>query len=109
MLNSLVHKTAYEKTIDALGVPLVWHSATHSNVTKSIVAGIRILGSQDEVLVNAYGIGGRLITVKAADFAVAPEKFDRLTIDGEVYVIEAVQAVHLNLVLVGYRIFTKGR
>jgi len=102
-------KAQYERTIDTLGATMIWTQAKPPNNNKAIVAGMKIASDQDTALVQAYGVGARVITVKASDFPVAPEKFDRLVCGTEAYTAEAVHPVHLNAALVGYKIFVKGR
>lgn len=102
-------KSQYERVIDTLGVPMSW---THikSGLTLSVIGGIKIAGNEDIAIVNAYGIGARIITVKASSFPTThPEKFDKFVVGSETYIIENVSPVHFNGELVGYRVFTKGR
>jgi hypothetical protein len=101
-------KTEYEKVIDMLGVPMAW---THvkTSTTANVTAGMKIATDEDTALVQSYGIGARIITVKASDFTIPPEKFDRFAVQSEVYIAEAVAPVHLNGTLLGYRVYIRGK
>jgi hypothetical protein len=103
------YKAQYERVIDTLGVSAVFkHTAT--GVTSNIVCGSRIAGDKDDAIVNAYGIGALIFTLKALDFtATPPLKFDLLTIGSETYVIDHVSPVHLNGSVFGYRCFVRGK
>ena len=101
-------RNSYAKVIDTLGTPLTWTQAVGGG-TGAFVCGMAIAGDKDEALVNSYGVGARIITVKATDFPVAPSKFDKFSSGTEVYVAEAVHPVHLNAGIVGYRVIIKGR
>lgn len=98
----------YERTIDTLGVPMQWTN-TKTNTTKSVVGGMKIATDADLALVQSYGVGARVITIKAAGLTTEPEKFDRFAVQGAIYVAESVAPVHLNGTLVGFRIYIKGR
>lgn len=112
MLNNTLFasfRAEYNKTIDMLGVPMQWSKADAS-ATANIVAGLKIAGDKDEALINAYGTHARIFTFKASDFpSFPPAKFDRITVGAEVFVAEAVQTVHLNGAVVGYRIYVRGK
>jgi hypothetical protein len=99
----------YEKLIDTLGIPLTWESAKQGS-TAAIVAGMRIASDQSDAIVNAYGVGARIITLKASSFPTTqPEKFDKFKTGSEVYVADTVVPVHLNNELVGYRVYVRGK
>ena len=102
-------KSEYERIIDTLGVQMNWTQAKPPRNTKQVVAGMKIAGVQDDAIVQAYGVGARIITVKAADFATAPEKFDKFAVGTESHIAEAVHQVHLNAQLIGYKIYVKGK
>jgi hypothetical protein len=101
-------KAQYDRTIDVLGVPMMWAEAK-SAATASLVAGLRIASDAENAVVQAYGVGARIITIKAASLPQAPVKFDRFIMGGEVMVAEHVSPVHLTGKLVGYRVYVKGR
>jgi hypothetical protein len=105
-LNEL--KVQYDRTIDVLGVPMMWAEAK-SAATAPLVAGLRIASDTESTIVQAYGVGARIITIKAASLTQAPVKFDRFIMGGEVMVAEHVAPVHLAGTLVGYRVYVRGR
>ena len=98
------YKAAWEQTIDTLGVPCKFMSKTSGTV--NCVAGFKT--TRDEEIVNAYGIGSKVITIRAMD---VPEvtKLDRCEIGPERYTFDAVMPVHLNDQLIGWRCVVKGR
>ena len=98
------YKAACEQTIDTLGVPCTFMSKTSGTV--NCVAGFKT--TRDEEIVNAYGIGSKVITIRAMD---VPEvtKLDRCEIGPERYTFDAVMPVHLNDQLIGWRCVVKGR
>lgn len=101
-------KSQYEMVIDTLGVPMVY-SHTKTGATVNLVGGMRIASDEDQALIQSYGVGARIITLKASAITVPPEKFDRFTVQSETYIAEAVVPVHLNGALIGYRVYIKGR
>jgi len=103
------YRAGYELVIETLGTPATWTQAKPPHATKSVTAGLKIAGNEDDALVQAYGVGARVITVKAKDFTAAPEKFDRVTMGSETMTIEAVHPVHLNAALVGYKLYVRGK
>lgn len=98
----------YEQAIDLLGVPMLWTNVK-SGAEQPVIGGIRIASDEEINLVQSYGVGARIITLKARGLSRAPEKFDRFSLDSAVYVAELVAPVHLGGQLVGYRIYIKGR
>ena len=102
---------SYEKVIDLLGVVAsLQHVKPPSTTVANIKVGFSSISKDDQALVNSYGVGGKVITIKAADVtALAPVKFDRVTVGTEAYTIDAVVPVHLpGGAVVGYRCFVKG-
>lgn len=102
-------KGSFEQVIELLGSPCVWTQAKPPHATKTVRAGFRTAGAQDTEVVNAYGMGAKIITLKAADFTTAPEKFDKLQFGTERYTADSVQPVHLNAAVIGWKIFVKGQ
>lgn len=100
----------FENVVDMLGVPGTWTQAKPPNNTLPTTVGFKTAGLDDKEVVNAYGVGAKIITFKAADFATtAPEKFDQLTIAGERYTLDEVMPIHLNGVLIFYKAFVRGK
>lgn len=80
---------------------LVGIAATHSTlgatpVVTQLNVGVRTIGSEDEALVNAYGLGAKLFTIAVGDLPTPPKKFETLTIDGKVYVIDSVLPLYVD-------------
>ncbi len=98
----------FNQVLDLMGVPAVWHQAKSPAATKNVQVGFTVATIQDEAIVNAYGIGTRIITVKATDLP-SLEKFDRFDIQGEMYTLAAAQPLHVNGVLAFYQGFAKGK
>jgi hypothetical protein len=101
-------QAATEAVVDTLGVPGTWAQTKSPNATKDVVVGFRTLGYADEALINAFGIGTKVLTIKAKDIAVV-EKFDRFTIGTETYTIDAVMPVHLNGVHLFHKCYIRGK
>lgn len=102
-------KGSFEQVIELLGSPCIWTQAKPPHATKTVRAGFRTAGAQDAEVVNAYGIGAKIITLKAADFTVPPEKFDKLQFNAERYTADSVQPIHLNAAVVGWKIYARGQ
>ena len=99
---------AYESVVDTLGVPATWAQTKDPQASADVVVGFRTVGLQEEAIINAFGIGAKVITVKVSDIPVV-EKFDRFTITGERYTIDAVMPTHLNGTLIFHKCYVKGK
>ena len=110
MIDLSSFKAAQLKTLDALGSPCHYVNVKSSN-TLDIVAGFKTAGVRDEAIVNAYGVGAKIITVKASDFTTPPEKFDTFQFDGnnETYKADTVNPKHIGAEVVFYTIYIKGK
>ncbi len=103
-------KDSFALAIDTLGVPGEFHQTKPpSTVTPLTAVGFRTPGQKDESIINTIGVGGRIITVKAADLTVAPMKLDVVIVHGEKYTVEAVHVVDLNGTILGWKLLCKGR
>ena len=88
----------------------VWTQAKPPHATKTVVGHKRNFGSNETELVNAYGIDGVELIVKASDFATAPEKFDKFTVDTEVYTVTDVKPQRgFNNSVIIYRCYSRGK
>jgi hypothetical protein len=98
------YRGSWEQVIDTLGVPAVIHAT--GGGSKSCVVGFKT--TRDEEIVNAWGVGTKVVTIKVTD---APEvkKMDRVDIGNERYTFDAVFPVHLNADLIGWRCVVKGK
>jgi hypothetical protein len=104
------YKSEYERVIDTLGVQVVWARPSASISGKKITAGSRIAADKDDAIINAYGIGALIFTLKSLDFPSGPPlKFDTLTIGTETHVIDHVSPVHMNGSIFGYRCYARGK
>jgi len=101
-------QAATEGVVTTLGVPAVWKQTKAPQATQSVVVGFKTASWRDEELINAFGIGAKVFTVKVADIAYI-EKFDRFTVAGETYTIDTVMPVHLNGVHLFHKCFVKGK
>lgn len=101
-------KGSFELAINTLGVPASWSTADGSNTGTPII-GFRTAGLNDTEVINAYGIGAKIVTMKFADFPVAPKKFDKIIVGLEHYTLDAVNPVHLNGVVIGYKGYIRGK
>jgi len=99
---------SYEGNIDLLGVPATWTQTKDPKATKDVVVGFKSASWRDEELINAYGIGAKVLTIKVSDIPVM-EKFDRITIGGEKYTIDSVMPVHLNGVQIFHKAVVRGK
>jgi len=101
-------QNATENVVDTLGVPTIWRQTKDPQATKEIVAGFKSPSWADQEIINAYGIGSKIFTIKVADIAIV-EKFDRLTVLDEEYTIDVVMPVHLNGVHLFHKAISKGK
>ncbi len=108
-------QAATEKVIDDLGVPAIWKQTKGSAATKKVVIGFKTVSWKDEELINAFGIGAKVFTVKVSDIADI-KKFDRFvitdetyTIEIETYTIDSVMPVHLNGIHIFHKCYVKGK
>ena len=103
-------KQDYESVINTLGVSAIYSTAKSPVVTKTITVGFASASKEDVAIVNSYGIGARIITVKASDMTQPPVKFDHVMIGTEKFVFDTVNDVHLpGGAVVGYRCYCRGK
>lgn len=102
-------KKSFNLAIDMLGVPSTWTQAKPPNSTATPTIGFRTAGINDAEVINAYGIGAKIVTMKVDDFTVAPEKFDEILVLAERYTLDAVNPIHLNGAVIGYKAFIRGK
>ena len=100
---------SFNLAIDMLGVPSTWTQAKPPNATATPTIGFRTAGLNDTEVVSAYGIGAKIVTMKVTDFTVAPQKFDTIEVLTERYTLDAVNPVHLNGVVIGYKAYIRGK
>jgi hypothetical protein len=100
-------QAAQDSVLDLLGVPAIWTQTKPPGATKPTTVGFKTAGYKDEIIVNSYGIGAKIITVKVSDVAIIA-KFDTLTIGAERYTIASVMPVHINGVHAYHKCIIKG-
>ena len=101
----------YAQIIDVLGVTAdLQRVKPPATITAGIKVGFASISKEDQALVNAYGVSGKVITFKAVDVAATPPaKFDTIVCGTERYVIDTVVPVHLpGGVVVGWKAYIKG-
>jgi hypothetical protein len=98
---------AFSTAIVTLGVPCRWSSTRTPGQTATMTIGCRTAGNQDQEIINAYGIGTLILTARAVDFPIPPEKFDVFTIGADTAVANAVHEVRLNDLLIGFKIYAR--
>jgi hypothetical protein len=103
-------RAAFENGIYLLGTSATWSPATSPATTKLLTIGAKIVGRNDVEVINAIGIGGRIITTAAKDYdSLQPAKFDTYTIGSKVYTVNSIHDVWLNGVLIGWKILARAR
>lgn len=100
---------AWEMAINLLGLPATWIQAKPPNASKGITVGFKTAGWKDTEVVNSYGYGAKIITMKAVDFTTTiPEKYDTIEVNGERYTLDEVMPVMLNDKLLGHKGYVRG-
>ena len=88
----------------------VWDQAKPPHATKTVVGHKRNFGSDETEHVNAYGVSGAEVIVRASDFASPPEKFDTYTIGNEKYtIVDVVPQRGFNNQIIIYRCYSRGK
>lgn len=101
-------KRNFEGAVAMLGVTATWSRAKAPTPTKQLVLGFKTAGVKDTEIVNAYGINAVVLTVRAMDVTVAPEKFDTFTVNGVRHTADAVHPVNLNGTVIGWKVYVRG-
>jgi hypothetical protein len=92
---------AYRDSINALGVPA-------TVMPKHVECTVGFKTSTDVDIINAWGVGSKIITIQVADVPDL-EKLDRVMIENERYTIEQVSPIHLNEILIAWRGVVRGQ
>lgn len=100
-------KSSFDLLVDTLGVPAVWTQSKAPNQTQSLVVGFRTTSATDIEVINTYGFGTVIITLRAEDLPAEPQKFDTFLIHGETYVANASHQVNLNGSTIGYKLYSR--
>jgi hypothetical protein len=101
-------KSGFELNIAKLGVPASWERAKSDGVASAVTVGFKTAGAKDEAIVNAYGINAIIMTLRAMEAPVPPEKFDTFIVHGVRHTADAVHQVNLNGEVIGWKIYVRG-
>lgn len=101
-------RSSFERTIADLGVPASWERAKAGGAAATVTVGFRTAGVRDEAIVNAYGINAVIMTMRASEAPVPPEKFDSFVVHGVRHTADAVHPVNLNGDVIGWKIYVRG-
>jgi len=101
--------SAHALAITMLGTPVDFKDT--AGVTTRLTAGIKTGGTDDSELVNAYGVGTKILTIRKADLLATPKKFDQVHVvgTGERLTVSSVVDVHLNGDLIAYKLIIAGK
>ena len=111
MIDLSAFKAAQLKILDDLGSPCHYTMAKAPETELDITAGFKTAGVRDEAITNSYGIGAKILTIKASDFTTPPVKYDEFRFHGteETYVAEAVHPIHIGPEVVFHKVYIKGK
>jgi hypothetical protein len=101
----------FNAIIDNLGAPGSHEMAkAPGTITPITKIAMQSIGRSEESLVNAYGVDGRRIHIKASSLPIPPEKFDVFIIGTQRHAVADVQPkleAGTGLIM-GYQCFCKG-
>lgn len=98
----------YLAAFNLMAVPAVWRQAKAPHATRNLDVGYSVATLREQEIVNAYGIGTKIITVKVSDLPNL-EKFDRFEINGTVETLDAVLPLHVNGTHLFWQGYVKGK
>jgi hypothetical protein len=99
---------AAAKLINAMASPATYFKA--GTVGRPVRVASRRVAPTDTEIINAYGIGARIVTVAAdAIKPDAPAQFDRFELLGELYTIDAVAPNYRDELLVSFTCYCMGQ
>jgi len=84
----------FDSLIETLGVHASLYFSKKKSTIQNLQVGISTFGGADPQLVNAVGIGQRVITLRSKDVDESPAKFDFFTIGSEKLTIDTVSNVY---------------
>jgi hypothetical protein len=102
-------RAALSNALALLATPAVWTQAKPPHATKNIEVGIKTASARDEAIINAYGVGAKVITFKASDFPQPPEQFDQLVIGGETLVLADVHPANVGNIVQTWKGYVRGK
>lgn len=81
--------------LSQVGSPVTFQQAKPPNTTIALNAIIQPISRSEEALINAFGLTGRSIQFAVSALGgIVPEKFDRVVVGGETFVLESVVPHH---------------
>ncbi len=101
-------KRQFDSVVGSLGVPAGWSRAKAPSPVHDVIVGFKTAGVKDTEVVNSYGINAVIMTLRASDVSVAPEKFDSFSINGIRHTADAVHTVNLGGQVIGWKIYVRG-
>lgn len=106
-----MNRAEWESVIKQVGVPatLTQTAPPQAVATLPKVGIARVSG--ESLLVNAYGVGARILTIMQSSMVFEPVKFDVVEIQNERLVLDFVQGVYEpgSGVLIGWRGIVRGK
>jgi len=101
----------FSTALGAMGVPVTWTQVKPPQASVNVKSITGTIDNRNEVLVNAYGVGGRTFQFRAQDLPTPPVKFDQIVLAGETYTIHDVNTYHERGSgnVIAYRCLCKGR
>lgn len=97
-------RIAFDSLIDNVGVPATFTPA--GGAGQSIKCAMS--RPQPDRVIGDYTEDSRVVTISAPDVTVAPKQFDRLTVNGNGYVISSVAPLNVQGTIVAYRCMVQG-
>lgn len=109
----MLNRAEYRKLITLVGLPMEFHQTKAPQRVIQLAKAGYATAKADSPIVNAYGVGSKIITVLESDMGgLVPEKFDYVVVNSaEKCVFEVVHPVHepATGAVIGYRCFVKGK
>lgn len=90
----MLTRAEFSMLLSATSVAAVWTEAKAPHRTANLRVILAPIDKSDEVLVNAYGIGGHTIQFLADALPVAPLKLDAVASGGKSHIIGTVVEQH---------------
>ena len=90
----MLTRAEFSMLLSATSVSATWREAKSPNRTANLRVILAPIDKSDEVLVNAYGIGGHTIQFLADALPVAPVKFDSIAAGGKTHIFDTVIEQH---------------
>ena len=103
------HARAAARLINTLGVePVTYFKA--GAVGRQLLAQARWVQPTETDIINAYGLGARIVTVAAETIAPdRPAQFDRVEIAGALFTVDYVHELRRGPHLVAFKLYCMGQ